>query len=75
MGIKLMRHYYISTQSPDFLEVFTFIRIHNLAFEAHLNRTRFWVPEGIVLTEFLLRFSDCCPLVDSQADLATGHPH
>jgi hypothetical protein len=69
-----MRHYYIPTRSPDFLEVFTFIRIHNLSFEAHLNRTRFWVPEGMVLTEFLLRFGDRCTLVDALADLATGHP-
>ena len=56
------------------MEVFTFIRIHNLSFEAHLNRTRFWVPEGMVLTEFLLRFGDRCTLVDALADLATGHP-
>ena len=33
-----------------------FIQQHNLAHELHLNRTRFWVPEGAILTEFYLRF-------------------
>jgi hypothetical protein len=33
-----------------------FIRQHDLRCEVHLNRTRFWVPEGPVLTEFYLRF-------------------
>jgi hypothetical protein len=69
-----MRQYYILTLDPRASEVFNFIRDHKLTIEVHLNRTRFWVPEGSVLTEFLLRFGDCCPYVDSSADLATGLP-
>lgn len=69
-----MRQYYILNMNPRALEVFEFIRHHNLTVEVHLNRTRFWVPEGSVLTEFVLRFSDSCPLVDQSVDLATGHP-
>lgn len=69
-----MRHYSIASQHPDFLSVFTFIRIHNLQFEAHLARTRFWVPDGIVLTEFLLRYAESCVMVDPSLDLATGLP-
>jgi hypothetical protein len=67
-----MRHYYVLSQSPCFVDVFAFIRIHNLDFSAHLNRTRFWVPDGIILTEFLLRFSECVSIVDDTVDLATG---
>ena len=51
-----MRQYYVLSQDPNLLEVFEFIRYHRLKHEVHLNRTRFWVPEGAVLTEFYLRF-------------------
>jgi hypothetical protein len=67
-----MRHYYILNLDPRALEVFDFIKHHTLRVEVHLNRTRFWVPEGSVLTEFLLRFSACCTHVDPSLDLATG---
>ena len=67
-----MPQYYILNQDARAQEVFNFIREHQLALEVHLNRTRFWVPEGAVLTEFLLRFADICPYVDPTLDLATG---
>ena len=68
-----MRQYYILTLDPRAAEVFCFIRDHKLTVDVHLNRTRFWVPEdSSVLTEFLLRFTDCCPRVDETVDLATG---
>ena len=67
-----MHHYYVLSQSPQFLAVFTFIRVHNLDFEAHLNRTRFWVPPGEIFTEFALRFADHVHAVDPTLDLATG---
>ena len=61
-----MRHYYILNLDPRALEVFEFIRTHKLTLEVHLNRTRFLVPEdSSVLTEFLLRFSDCTYHVES----------
>jgi hypothetical protein len=69
-----MRQYYILTLDPRAGQVFNFIREHKLQMDVHLNRTRFWVPEGSVLTEFLLRFTDCCPYVDDTADLITGKP-
>ena len=69
-----MRQYYVLSQEPEFVNVFTFIRIHGLEFSAHLNRTRFWVPEGPILTEFLLRYSTVCTLVDPTLDLTTGLP-
>lgn len=67
-----MRHYYILTQDPLFSQVIEFIQHHQLEHSLHLNRTRFWVPESAILTEFLLRFSQSCDLVDPRLDLATG---
>jgi hypothetical protein len=72
---QVMRQYYILTLDPRAPEVFEFIRHHKLTIEVHLNRSRFWIPEdSSTLTEFLLRFADCCPYVDTSADLATGRP-
>ena len=48
-----------------------FIRTHNLDHEIHLNRVRFWVPHGPVLTEFYLRF-ETFQVVTPEEDLATG---
>ena len=60
-----MRQYYILTRDSRITEVFDFIRLHNIKFEVHVNRTRFWIPiESSIMTEFILRFSDCCPSVD-----------
>jgi hypothetical protein len=69
-----MRQYYALTTAPQLASIFEFIQHHNLQFEVHLNRTRFWVPDGTVLTEFLLRFSTVATLVDESLDLQTGHP-
>jgi len=71
----MMRQYYILTLDPRAAEVFNFIRDHKLTVDVHLNRTRFWIEEDSnTLTEFLLRFADCCPLVDDTLDLTTGRP-
>ena len=72
--VKVMRQYYVLTSSPQLESVFEFIRHHNLRFEVHANRTRFWVPAGSVLTEFVLRFNESCPYVDESVDLITGRP-
>jgi len=68
-----MRHYYVLNSNPCLEDIFEFIKHHNLTLEVHLNRTRFWVPNGTVLTEFLLRFSEQCTQVDESLDLTTGH--
>lgn len=67
-----MHHFYVLNQDPRAGEVFDFISQHRLRCEVHLNRTRFWVPSGSILTEFALRFTDCCTPVDTTLDLATG---
>lgn len=70
----MMRHYSVYTMEPRAAEVFTFIQAHDLHYELHLTRTRFWVPEGRLVTELMLRFSECVFLVDEGLDLATGMP-
>lgn len=59
-----MRQYYVLSQDPNLEAVFEFIQHHKLKCSIHLNRTRFWVPEGTVLTEFLLRFGHICSQVE-----------
>lgn len=59
-----MREYYVLTLDPRIGDVFRWIETNELTYEVHLNRTRFWVPEGRILTEFLLRFSETCPPVE-----------
>lgn len=61
-----MRHYYVLNQDPRLEEVFEFIEHHKLACEVHLNRTRFWVPDGSILTEFVLRYGDTCQIVEEE---------
>jgi hypothetical protein len=69
-----MRHYYINTVDPKFSDVIMWIHRRDIRYELHLSRVRFWVPEGPLLTEFLLNFADSCRLVDPSLDLATGLP-
>jgi hypothetical protein len=60
-------------QDPQLRDLFRFIQQHDLAHELHANRTRVWIPEGPVLTEFYLRF-DHYHLVLADEDLVTGRP-
>jgi hypothetical protein len=72
----MMQQYYILTLHPRAPEVWEFITQHKLNVDVHLNRTRFWVPEGSVFTEFALRFMDCCPPVLETPDhYALGGHH
>lgn len=70
-----MQQYYVLTLEPRCGEVFRWIESHQLDYEVHLNRTRFWIPKNSHLqTEFLLRFSECCGTVDESLDTLTGMP-
>lgn len=67
-----MTEYYVLTLDRSAGDVIRWILARNIKFEAHLNRTRFWVPDGPLATEFHLRFAQSCPRVDPDLDLATG---
>lgn len=60
-----MLQYYVLNQDPKAQSVWEFIAAHDLPHELHLNRTRFWVPPGHTHTEFVLRFAEICPRVES----------
>jgi len=67
--------YYILTQNPQFKEVVYWLHDHNVPLDIHLNRTRFTLtPNTRLFTEFMLRYSTVCSLVDPGLDLATGLP-
>lgn len=68
----LLHQYYVLNQDPLVREIFDFIGQHGLRCEVHLNRTRFWVPEGPVFTEFALRFVGHAHTVDQYEDLTIG---
>lgn len=52
--------YSVCTSDSRFLEVAQWTADNRLPVELHLNRTRFWVPAGPLLTEFLLKWYDVC---------------
>jgi hypothetical protein len=66
-----MKHFSVFSSDPNLELALRFIEQHNLAHEVHLNRTRFWIPEGAILTEFYLRFDTFQVVTDSE-DLVTG---
>ena len=59
-----MHQYYVLTRDLHYITVGQWIAHNRIKHEVHLNRTRFWIPEGPLLTEFLLRWSDVCKPVD-----------
>lgn len=65
-----MQQYAVYTMDPNFLEVVKWINLHKLKYEPHLNRTRFWIPEGPMLVEFLLKWQEQCPKVEESNNYA-----
>jgi hypothetical protein len=63
-----MKQYCVYTRDEKFLEVAKWISKNNIKFEPHLNRTRFWVPYGPIMTEFLLKYIDICPAVTENSE-------
>lgn len=70
-----MKQFYILTLDPEFLSVVNWIRDNKIDFEAHLNRTRFWVREGEEMAMFLLTWGNVCTPVYDDEDLITGVRH
>lgn len=60
MHAVIKNHYAIYTRSPHFDDVLGWIKTNKIPCELHLNRTRFWVPDGVLFTEFSLKYSDVC---------------
>jgi hypothetical protein len=67
----MITQFALLNRDPQLRDLFQFIQQHTLAHELHANRTRVWIPEGPVLTEFLLRFEHY-HIVQPNEDLVTG---
>ena len=53
--------YAVLNQHVNAIAILEWIQTHDLLYEIHLNRTRFWVPINTPLyTEFALRWADTC---------------
>ena len=61
-----MTEYYILTRSTEFIPLGRWLAHNRIACEFHLNRTRFTIQEGPLLTEFLLRWRDYCGIVGDE---------
>ena len=70
-----MKQYYILTLDPNFIQVVNWIKENKIDFEAHLNRTRFWINEGEEMAMFLLTWGNVCTPVYDDEDLITGVRH
>ena len=67
--------YYVLTANPEFKHVVYWLHDRNVTLDIHLNRTRFSIDTDTRLhTEFCLRWSHACDIVDETLDLATGLP-
>ena len=68
----MTQQYCVYTRDSHYIEVTDWIKENNIEFEAHLNRIRFWVPEGPKLTWFLVNWAHVCPAVNENEDYVTG---
>lgn len=55
--------YYILTQHDKFKDILQWLDTHGQWYELHLNRTRFTIEPGRLLTEFMLLYSESIGLV------------
>ena len=69
-----MQQYYILSQQNKFKEVVEWLDTQGCWYEVHLNRTRFTIEQGHLLTEFMLLYSEHIGRVDPTLDLLTGLP-
>ena len=62
--MPVSKQYAVLNSSAHAVTVLEWIEHHNILYEIHLNRTRFWVPtNGPLYTDFALRFAEHCYLV------------
>lgn len=71
--MPVSKQYAVLNSSAHCVTVLEWIEHHNILYEIHLNRTRFWVPtNGPLYTEFVLRFADICFTVLPDPELVPG---
>lgn len=68
-----MPQYAVLNRDPQFPAVITWLVARNIAYQLHLNRTRFHIESSVQLTEFLITWGTVCTPVPDLQDLITGH--
>jgi hypothetical protein len=63
-----MHQYCVYTNNNLYIEVGQWLMHNDITHEIHMNRIRFWIPEGPALTEFLLKYANICPSVEERLD-------
>ena len=66
----MMKQYCVYSRDPHFIDVIRWINDNQVQAEVHINRTRFWVPDGVLMTEFLLKWHTVCPHVPESDNYA-----
>lgn len=66
-----MKQFAIYTKDLEFQNVITYLKTNKIKLEAHLNRTRFWIPKDELMM-FLLIWGNTCKEVHDDEDLLTG---
>lgn len=66
-----MKQFAIYTRDEQFLNVVKYLKTNNFKYEAHLNRTRFWIPEDESMM-FRLTWGHTCAEVHEDEDYLTG---
>jgi hypothetical protein len=62
-----IHRYAVYTLDSEFSHCVGWAIQHGLAWEPHLNRTHIMIPNGPLLTEFLLRWGHSCDLIDTDS--------
>jgi hypothetical protein len=66
-----MKQFAVYTRDEQFLEVVKYLKLNNIKYEAHLNRTRFWIPNDELMM-FRLTWGNTCTEVHEDEDYLTG---
>jgi hypothetical protein len=66
-----MKQFAVYTKDDQFVDVVRYLRSNNIKYEAHLNRTRFWIPEHELMM-FRLTWGHTCTEVHDDEDYLTG---
>jgi hypothetical protein len=66
-----MKQFAIYTKDDQFVEVIRYLKANNFEYEAHINRTRFWIPDDELMM-FRLTWGNTCAEVYDDEDYLTG---
>jgi hypothetical protein len=66
-----MKQFSVYTKDENFGAVIRYLKSNSIKFEAHINRTRFWIPNDELMM-FRLTWGNTCTEVHEDEDYLTG---